>query len=84
MRRHGLQDVRPVLSPVLPGLLLNVDPLSACSTVATLFKHVGAYGVAAGGMNGGRADVTEHTVREQYLKPWRRAAASGARGVMPR
>lgn len=48
-----------------------------------LFKHVGAYGAAAGGLNGGRADVPELTVLDVYLKPWRRAAAAGARGVMP-
>ena len=52
-------------------------------TIAALFKHVGAYAAAAGGMNGGRADKTELTVRDVYLKPWRRAAAVGARGVMP-
>ena len=34
-------------------------------------------------MNGGRADATEHTVRDVFLKPWRRAALSGSRGVMP-
>ena len=38
---------------------------------------------ASGGLNGARADLPEHTVREVYLKPWRRAAVSGARGVMP-
>ncbi len=48
-----------------------------------LFKHVGAYGACAGGVNGGRAEVPEHTVREVYLKPWRAVAAAGARGVMP-
>lgn len=50
---------------------------------AAFFKHVGAYGAAAGGLNGGRADVPEHTVREVYLKPWRRGAVSGSRGAMP-
>ena len=48
-----------------------------------LFKHVGAYGGAAGGVNGGRADAPEHVVREKYLKPWRAVAAAGARGAMP-
>lgn len=52
-------------------------------TIAALFKHLGAYGAAAGGLNGGRADVPEHTVRDVYLRPWRRAAASGSRGLMP-
>ncbi len=49
----------------------------------SLFKHLGAYGAPAGGLNGGRADAHEHTVRDVFLKPWRRAAAAGARGVMP-
>ena len=49
----------------------------------SLFKHLGAYGAPAGGLNGGRADAHEHTLRDVYLKPWRRAAAVGARGVMP-
>ena len=57
--------------------------LDPTTQVAVLFKHVGAYAAASGGMNGARADVPEHTVREVYLKPWRRAAAAGARGVMP-
>ena len=48
-----------------------------------LFKHVGAYGAAAGGVNGGRADAPAATVLDVYLKPWRRAAAAGAIGVMP-
>lgn len=50
---------------------------------AALFKHVGAYGAAAGGLNSGRADAPEVTVRDVYLKPWRRAAQAGSRGVMP-
>lgn len=53
------------------------------NTIAAFFKHVGAYGYAAGGINGNRADATQITVQDTYLKPWRRAAAAGARGVMP-
>jgi beta-glucosidase len=49
----------------------------------TLLKHVGAYGAAAGGVNGNRADIPEHTVRDVYLKPWRAVANVGSRGVMP-
>jgi beta-glucosidase len=48
-----------------------------------LMKHVGAYGAAVGGVNGNRADVPEHTVRDVYLKPWRSVARVGSRGVMP-
>ena len=48
-----------------------------------LFKHVGAYGAPVGGLNAGRADASEHRVRDYFLKPWRAAALAGARGVMP-
>jgi beta-glucosidase len=51
--------------------------------IATFFKHVGAYGAAAGGLNGARADAPELTVKDIYLRPWRRVAVSGARGAMP-
>ena len=49
----------------------------------TLFKHLGAYGAPVGGLNGLRADVTEYTLRDQYLRPWRAVAAAGSRGIMP-
>ena len=49
----------------------------------TLFKHLGAYGSPAGGLNGMRADVTEYTLRDQLLRPWRAVAAAGSRGLMP-
>lgn len=65
------------------GLPIDAYLDNTTATLSTVFKHVGAYGAAAGGMNGARADLPEHTVREVYLKPWRRAAVSGARGVMP-
>ena len=55
----------------------------AWNVTAAMFKHLGAYGAPAGGLNGGRADVPEHTVRDYYLRPWRRAAVSGSRGLMP-
>ena len=48
-----------------------------------LFKHVGAYGAPAGGLNAGRTEASEHRVRDYFLKPWRRAALAGSRGVMP-
>ena len=51
--------------------------------VAAMFKHCCGYGAAAGGLNGAPAMVTERDIREIYLKPWRRAAAMGGRGVMP-
>jgi beta-glucosidase len=53
------------------------------TTIAAMFKHLGAYGAPAGGLNGGRTDAPELTVRDYYLRPWRRAAVSGSRGLMP-
>lgn len=53
------------------------------TTIAAMFKHLGAYGAPAGGLNGGRADAPELTVRDHFLRPWRRAAVSGGRGLMP-
>ena len=49
----------------------------------TLLKHLGAYGSPSGGLNGMRADVTEYTLRDSMMRPWRAAAAAGSRGVMP-
>ena len=48
-----------------------------------LFKHLGAYGAPAGGLNGMRADVTEYTLRDQLMRPWRAVARAGSRGLMP-
>ena len=48
-----------------------------------LFKHLGAYGAPVGGLNGARSDAPAYAVLDVFLKPWRRAAAAGARGVMP-
>ena len=64
-------------------LQLPPDAYLPATAAAALFKHVGAYAAAAGGLNSGRADSPEVTVRDVYLKPWRRAAWAGARGVMP-
>lgn len=95
--RFGRQEEGFSEDPVLTSALISSFILGAQGSLglprnayldnttqqAVLCKHVGGYAAAAGGMNGMRADVPEHTVREYYLKPWRRAAVSGARGVMP-
>jgi beta-glucosidase len=65
------------------GGLLKADSYVAADKVPAFWKHCCGYAAAAGGLNGAPAQITEHTLREIYLKPWRRAAAAGARGVMP-
>ena len=59
-------------------------PLPA-GRVAALGKHFVAYGKAAGGQNVGATDVSERTLREVYLAPWRAmlGPAAGLRGLMP-
>ena len=79
---HGAAGVVPPDAYLVPPPA-SPDAGGATGVLAALFKHLGAYGAAAGGLNGGRADVPEHTVRESYLRPWRRAAAAGSRGLMP-
>jgi beta-glucosidase len=40
------------------------------------------YGAALGGLNGAPAEISERTLREVYLKPWRAFAAAGGKGAM--
>ena len=65
------------------ALGLPADAYILPPSAPTLFKHLGAYGAPVGGLNGLRADVTEYTLRDQYLRPWRAVAAAGSRGLMP-
>jgi len=50
--------------------------------VVSLAKHYAAYGAALGGLNGGPAELSERTLREVFLKPWRAFAKNGGKGVM--
>ena len=47
-----------------------------------LAKHYAAYGAALGGLNGAPAELTERTLREVFLKPWRAFAQAGGKGAM--
>ena len=52
--------------------------------VAALAKHYLAYGKAAGGQNVGQTEISERTLREVYLAPWRAMISeAGLRGLMP-
>jgi len=65
------------------GYGVGADDYILSPSAPALLKHVGAYGTPAGGQNSGRADASEHRVRDVFLKPWRAAALAGSRGVMP-
>jgi beta-glucosidase len=45
-------------------------------------KHFAAYGAAEGGRDYGTTDMSERTLREVYLPPFRAAAAAGAASFM--
>ena len=94
--RFGRQEEGFSEEPMLTGALaaasvegaqggygLGRDAYILAPSAPALLKHVGAYGAPAGGLNAGRADASEHKVREYFLKPWRAAALAGSRGVMP-
>ena len=52
--------------------------------VAALAKHYLAYGAGAGGQNVGATDMSERTLREIFLEPWRQMVnKAGLRGLMP-
>eukprot|EP00041_Stephanoeca_diplocostata_P027873 m.777576 g.777576 ORF g.777576 m.777576 type:complete len:794 (+) comp23267_c1_seq1:227-2608(+) len=57
------------------------DYFNATKVVA-LGKHYAAYGAAAGGLNGGPAELSERTLREFFLKPWKAFAKAGGKGAM--
>ena len=50
--------------------------------VIALAKHYAAYGAAEGGLNGQPAELSERTLREIFLRPWRAFAAAGGKGAM--
>ena len=56
--------------------------LDGGTQVIALAKHYAAYGAAEGGLNGQPAELSERTLREVFLRPWRAFAAAGGRGVM--
>ncbi len=56
--------------------LANRDSLAACA------KHLVGYGAAEGGRDYNAADISERTLRQIYLPPFRSAIDSGAATVM--
>jgi beta-glucosidase len=52
------------------------------TSVASQTKHFAAYGHASGGLDGGVAELTNRSLFEIFLKPWRAIAATGLRSLM--
>eukprot|EP00759_Apiculatamorpha_spiralis_P003137 PhF_6_TR11529/c0_g1_i1/m.18475/K05349/bglX; beta-glucosidase len=68
----GLQGGRDSPSDYLP----NYN-----QTIVAEAKHCCVYGF--GGYDGAAADISEKTLHDIYLKPWRRFIKAGGRGMMP-
>jgi beta-glucosidase len=77
----GAAMVRGLQGDDSPGGPASYLP-SFTAAVAAQAKHFAAYGHAAGGLNGGVAELTNRTLFEIYLKPWRAMAAAGLRSLM--
>ena len=58
------------------------DDLAAPTTMLATAKHFVAYGAAEGGRDYNIADVSERTLREVYLPPFRAAVEAGVGSVM--
>src|SRR5438034_1088968 len=59
----------------------GTDPGAPDAVLATV-KHFAAYGGAEGGRDYNTVDLSERTLREVYLPPYRAALDAGARSVM--
>jgi beta-glucosidase len=59
------------------------DGLAAANTVAATAKHFVAYGAAEAGRDYNTVDLSERTLRDVYLPPFRAAVRAGVSSVMP-
>ncbi|MFQ5998599.1 MAG: glycoside hydrolase family 3 protein, partial [Candidatus Bathyarchaeia archaeon] len=58
------------------------NDLAASNTILACAKHLAAYGGAEGGRDYNTVDISERTLREIYLPPFRAAADAGAGTIM--
>jgi beta-glucosidase len=75
----------PYLNGVLAAAAVRgfqTDDLSRPDAVLATPKHFVAYGAAEGGRDYAAADVSERTLREVYLPPFKTAFAAGAGATM--
>jgi beta-glucosidase len=56
--------------------------LKASSTMAACVKHFAAYGAPQGGRDYNTVDISDRTLRETYLPPFKAAVDAGVRSVM--
>lgn len=73
--------VRGIQGGDSPGGAADYLPNFTTSQIAQA-KHFAAYGHAAGGLDGGVAEITNRSLFEIFLKPWRSMAAAGLRSMM--
>jgi beta-glucosidase len=57
--------------------------LAAPGAVAAVAKHLAAYGAAMAGRDYAQVEVSERSLHETYLPPFRRAVEAGAAALMP-
>ncbi|KAF0093200.1 MAG: beta-glucosidase [Puniceicoccaceae bacterium 5H] len=58
------------------------DDMTATDTILACAKHFAAYGGAEGGRDYNTVDISERTLREVYLPPFKAAAAAGVATFM--
>ncbi|MDH7604156.1 MAG: glycoside hydrolase family 3 C-terminal domain-containing protein, partial [Melioribacter sp.] len=58
------------------------DDLSAENTILACAKHFAAYGAAEGGRDYNTVDISERTLREIYLRPFKAAVEAGVGSLM--
>ncbi|WP_111709787.1 beta-glucosidase BglX [Lutibacter citreus] len=58
------------------------DDLSATNTIAACAKHFAGYGAAEGGRDYNTADMSERTLRDIYLPPFKAAVDAGVQTFM--
>ncbi len=61
---------------------LTMEGLKADSTLLATAKHFAAYGAAEAGRDYNPADISERTLREVYLPPFKAAVDAGAQTLM--
>ena len=59
------------------------DDLAAADSLAATAKHLAAYGAATAGRDYATVDISDRSLHEIYLPPFRAAVAAGVASIMP-
>jgi beta-glucosidase len=59
------------------------DDLAAADSLGATAKHLAAYGAATAGRDYATVDISDRTLHEIYLPPFRAAVAAGVAAIMP-